>query len=144
MIENLSIRKSENTGDFEKKTVVFTKFLELSENLHHYWLAANYDQKEQISKNLLWNLIVEGAEVRSGSWLQPFSKSENVPNFLYGRAWNKVLELNFCALWEWVSSTQASEKVSEWLEVISTLSSATKPKFPISRDIGQISGTKVY
>jgi hypothetical protein len=49
----------------------FLRFLELRENLHHYWVAANYNQKEQISKNLLSNLTITGQEIRSASWLKP-------------------------------------------------------------------------
>jgi len=54
----------------------FVQFLELSQNLHHYWLAGDYNQKEQISKNLLLNLMVSGSEISSGSWLPPFDLSK--------------------------------------------------------------------
>ena len=71
IIDNLKVQKSEIGDNISKKIMSFTKFLELSENLHHYWLTSNYEQKEQISKNLLWNLTISGREVRSGSWLKP-------------------------------------------------------------------------
>lgn len=71
IIENLKIQKSEIGQNVSKKITSFSKFLELSENLHHYWLTSNYKQKEQISKNLLLNLTISGREVRSGSWLKP-------------------------------------------------------------------------
>jgi len=56
----------------KKKMISFIRFLELSENLHHYWVSADLKQKEQISKNLLSNLIISGQKVRSASWLRPF------------------------------------------------------------------------
>lgn len=71
-IECLNIEKSELSKNNTQKIMSFVHFLELLENLHHYWRSANLQQKEQISKNLLLNLIVSGQEVRSATWLKPF------------------------------------------------------------------------
>lgn len=71
-IEKWKLRKEELSDEPTQKVLSFVRFLELIENLHHYWLTADYKQKEQISKNLLSNLTVSGQEVRSTSWLKPF------------------------------------------------------------------------
>ena len=75
-LENLADQKNGLKGNHDAKLLSFVQFLELSQNLHHYWLAGDYNQKEQISKNLLLNLMVSGSEISSGSWLPPFDLSK--------------------------------------------------------------------
>ena len=72
-IEGLQAEKHDlKTGEIPKHKS-FVQFLELTSNLHHYWLAGDMQQKEQISKNLLWNLTIEGVGVRSIELKTPFS-----------------------------------------------------------------------
>ncbi len=49
-------------------------FLELSTNAHKYWAAANPTQKHKISEILLLNLVVNGKDIQSITYKEPFSK----------------------------------------------------------------------
>ena len=70
-IENLQTQKNEAAESQDTKFRSFIQFLELKRNLHQYWIAATMNQKEQISKNLLSNLIVDGQVIRSTERISP-------------------------------------------------------------------------
>lgn len=70
-MENLKAQKDEASTKKDARFRTFVHFLKLKRNLYQYWLAANMNQKEQISKNLLSNLIVDGQEIRSVERISP-------------------------------------------------------------------------
>jgi hypothetical protein len=78
----------------------FRKFIELTENLHGHWLSASLPQKRKITEKLLLNLEVQGANIRSQTWKEPFSTWLECRKFLCGRGEGTKLEPSFNALYK--------------------------------------------
>ena len=70
----------------------FKAFIERCQNLHSDWLAADPTQKRAITKKILLNLVVEGAEIRTMSWIPPFANWLEPQEFLNGGGKGRNLE----------------------------------------------------
>ena len=140
-IENLQTQKNEATETQETKFRSFIQFLELKRNLHQYWIAANMNQKEQISKNLLSNLIVDGQVIRSTERISPLWEAENQAFFSIGEAQGVVLEPKFQELWERFQDPYNADKVRKLTTLNSELSTAMQPVFSLEKHMRDLSGT---
>lgn len=77
----------------------FRQIIELKENLHHYWLAADDGQKRAFCEKLILNLDIKDRNIRSISWKKPVCNWPKTPNFLSGGARHQYLEPYFTSLW---------------------------------------------
>lgn len=140
-MENLKNQKDETAQNRGMKFKSFVQFLELKRNLHQYWLAANMNQKEQISKNLLSNLIVDGQVIRSVERISPLWEAENKAFYCIGEAQGVVLEPKLQELWEWFDSAENTNAVQSLAALYSELKTGLKLEFPPAKDMGKMSGT---
>lgn len=87
-------------GDDTKARVrTFRQIIELKENLHHYWLAADDTQKRAFCDKLLMSLNIKDREIRSVSWKKPVCDWPKTPKILIGGAKRQRLEPYFARLW---------------------------------------------
>ena len=97
-LEELSVSESDLKNerksaqyDSGSRVLRFKQFMELMENLHHDWPAADCGKKAALSKTLFWNLTVHCSESQSVRWNSAIVDAENGPNFDSGRpAWNQL------------------------------------------------------
>lgn len=92
IIENLKHQKQEIGKNVHQKIRSFTKFLELSQNLHPDWLNADLAKKAKISEKLVLNLTLESRKIRSQTWSAAFDDWLNGPNFRSGTPQGTVIE----------------------------------------------------
>ncbi len=101
---NISLLNSENQyktigHDVQEKVLGYKKFIERCQNLHQDWLLADKTQKRKLSEKILLNLTVEGTEIQSVTWKEPFNEWLNSANFSSGGARDTKLEPWFSRLW---------------------------------------------
>ena len=94
--------------DNKSKVRTFKQFIELKENLHHYWLAADDTQKRAFCGKLILNLNIKDRKIGSMTWQKPLCNWPKTPKFLIGGASRPCVESYFAALW--LSLTEIMEK----------------------------------
>ncbi len=138
LIEGLRHRKSKITHQSDELCVSFFRFLEPRENLLHYWVSADFEQKAKISKIIVLNLNIRDKEVAISSWKKPFSDDEEGLEEAYGGAQGEDLELKLQQLRHWYFAPENEEIQDNLNQLSSELSCEIQPKYKLVKDIAKI------
>lgn len=98
-LSSAEIQYQEIGQDVQNRVMGFKKFIERCQNLHQDWINADNAQKRKISEKILLNLTVEGSQIQSVTWKEPFNEWLDGAVFSCGRDAVQKIEPWFERLW---------------------------------------------
>ena len=125
-------RNKLNARNTDKERIVsFRQFLELLENLGHYWLSGDMEQKRTLSEKLLLNLVVKDKEIQSQTWIPLLASFATRSEVVGGGPACTQLEPDFSGLWRRYSDYASDPRQAEMIKDIEALVACSSPKFPL-------------